>query len=130
MAKKPTIEPSNIAMLLALLDAGIDHNYHLAENEDVVIQNLHSLAVPGTPIAVVRRTYMEGRNTLLAQAANTARAMLSAKDIKIEGILMPNDVGAAELLEQASKLLQKKIEEQKAAQELAQAQEAATKPVV
>ena len=58
--------------------------------------------VPNVPAGALRRTYMEGRNALLSQAANTARALLQAHGLEIDGILLPNAIGATELLNQAA----------------------------
>lgn len=101
MAKKPTVNTKPAAIMLAMLDSSIDHKFHTAPDEEAAIQQLCHMC-PEVPADAIRRTYMEGRNALLSQAANTARALLQAHGVEIEGILLPNAVGAIELLNQAA----------------------------
>ena len=107
MAKKPTVNTKPAAIMLAMLDSSVDHKYHTAPAEEAAIERLVELC-PGVPADALRRTYMEGRNALLQQAAFTARALLQASGVEIEGILLPNAVGAAELLNQAGDALHPK----------------------
>ena len=101
MAKKPTVNTKPAAIMLAMLDTSIDHKFHTAPNEEAAIRQLCAMC-PDVSADALRRTFMEGRNALLRQAAFTARALLQASGVEIEGILMPNAVGAVELLNQAA----------------------------
>ncbi|CAC9972297.1 amino acid adenylation domain-containing protein [Aeromonas phage PVN02] len=107
MAKKPTVNTKPAAIMLAMLDSSVDHTFHTAPDEESALQQLCRMC-PGVPANAVRRTYMEGRNALLSQAANTARALLRAHGVVIEGILLPNAVGAIELLNQAADAMRPK----------------------